>query len=76
MQQGSPLLIGAGVVRSQQRKQIALSLIGNHLDDVGQVLAFRGELDERPLAEVSNFDALENVTAPFEKLCQVSPGGA
>ena len=23
-------------------------LIGNHLDDVGQVLAFRGELDDRP----------------------------
>ena len=40
MQQGSTLLIGTGVVRSQQRKQIALGLIGNHLDDVGQVLSF------------------------------------
>ena len=46
VQQGSPLLIGTGVVRSQQRKQIALGLIGNHLDDVGQVLSFGGELDD------------------------------
>ena len=36
MQQGSALLIGTGVVRSQQCQQIALGLIGNHLDDVGQ----------------------------------------
>ena len=42
MQQGSPLLTDTGVVRSQQCKQIAFSLICNHLDDVGQVLAFRG----------------------------------
>jgi hypothetical protein len=49
VQQGSALLIGTGVVRSQQRKEIALGLIGNHLDDVGQVLTFRGELDHGPL---------------------------
>ena len=56
MQQGSPLLIDTGVVRSQQRQQIALGLIGNHLDDVGQVLTLRGELDHGPLVEVSDFD--------------------
>ena len=44
VQQGSPLLIGTGVVRPQQRKQIALGLVGNHLDDVGQVLSFGGSL--------------------------------
>ena len=31
MQQGSPLLLDTGVVRSQQRKQIALGLIGTIL---------------------------------------------
>jgi len=75
MQQGSSLLIGTGVVRSQQRKQIALSLIGNHLDDVGQVLAFRSELDHRPLAEIADLDAFENITAPLEEPCHVSTGG-
>jgi hypothetical protein len=75
MQQGSSLLMGTGVVRSQQRKQIALSLIGNHLDDVGQVLAFRGELDHRPPAEVADLNALENVTASLEESCHVSAGG-
>jgi hypothetical protein len=37
------------IVRSQQRQQIALGLVGNHLDDVGQVLSLCGKLDERPL---------------------------
>jgi hypothetical protein len=37
MQQGSSLLLDAGLVRSQQREQIALGLIRHHLDDVGQV---------------------------------------
>ena len=68
MQQGSPLLIDAGIVRSQQRKQIALGLIGNHLDDVSQVLAFGGELDDGPLVEVSDFDALGNVAALLKQL--------
>ena len=35
-------------MRPQQREQIALRLIGNHLDDVGQVLALRGEPDDGP----------------------------
>ena len=43
VQQGSPLLIGTGVVRPQQGEQIAFGLIGNHFDDVGQVLPFRGK---------------------------------
>ena len=67
MQQGSPLLIDTGVVRSQQCKQIALGLIGNHLDDVGQMLAFGGELDHGPLVEVADFDALGNIAALLEQ---------
>src|SRR5215467_15132364 len=75
MQQGSPLLLDAGVVGSQQRNQIALGLIGNHLDDVGQVLAFGGELDHGPLAEVADLDAFENVAAPLDELRHASTGG-
>jgi hypothetical protein len=51
---------GLGGVRSMR---IALGLISNHLDDVGQMLAFRGKLDDGPLVEVSDFDALGNVAA-------------
>ena len=76
MQQSSALLIGTGVVRSQQRKQIALGLIGNHLDDVGQVLSFGGELDDGPLVEVSDFDALGNAATLLEELRDVGAGGA
>ncbi len=69
-------MIDTGVVRSQQRKQIALGLIGDHLYDVGQVLTFRGELDHGPLAEVSDFDALGNVAALLEELRHPSTGCA
>ena len=67
MEQGSALLIDPGVVSSQERHQIALGLIGDHLDDVGQVLAFCGELDHGPLAEVSDLDALGDVAALVEQ---------
>src|SRR5215216_1816862 len=76
MQQGSALLIGTGVVRSQQRKHIALGLIGNHLDDVGQVLSFGCELDDGPLVEVSDFDPLGNSAALLEELRRASTGYA
>jgi len=48
-------------VRPQERKQIALGLIGDHLDDVGQVLAFARELHHGTLVEFSHLDALGNV---------------
>jgi hypothetical protein len=67
MQQGSPLLIDAGVVRPQQRKEIALDLIGNHLNDVCEVLTFRGELDHGPLVEFSDFGALGNLATLVEE---------
>ena len=58
MQQGSPLLLDAGVVRAQQGQQIAFGLVRNHLDDIGQVLAFGSELDHGPLVKVADFDTL------------------
>src|SRR5258708_4364326 len=74
MQQGSTLWSDTGVGRSQKRKQIAVGLIGDHLDDVGQVLAFRGELDHGRLVEVADFDALGNVAALLEELRYASAG--
>ena len=59
----SSLLIGTSVMRSQQCKQMAFGLIGNHLDDVGQVLPFRGEPDDGPLVEVPDFDRRGKVLA-------------
>jgi len=66
MQQGSPLLNDTGIVRPQQHKKIALGLISSHLDDVGQMLEFRGD-DHGPLVEFADFDALGNVAALVEE---------
>ena len=76
MQEGSALLLGAQVVRPQQREQIALGLIGDHLDDVGQVLAFCGELDDGVLVEVAHFDELGNVAAVLDEPRQTSVRGS
>jgi hypothetical protein len=63
VQQRSSFLVGSGVVRPQERKQIAFGVVGNHLDDVSQVFALGGELDHGTLTEVSDLDALGNVAA-------------
>ena len=50
MQECSTFLRGSPIVRAQEGKQIALGLVGEHLDQVGQMLALAGELDEGLLA--------------------------
>jgi transposase len=62
--------------RSLMRRHRPLRLIGNHLDDVGQVLSFGCELDDGPLVEVSDFDALGNAAALLEELRHASTGCA
>jgi hypothetical protein len=52
------LLIGARVVRPQQRDRSTLRLIGNHLNDVSQALASCGVLDNGPFVEIWDFDTL------------------
>src|SRR6516162_9179179 len=76
MQQGSPLLLDAGIVRAQQRQQIAFGLVRNHLDDVGQVLAFGSELDHGPPVKVTDFDTLGKFLALRGELRHASAGGA
>src|SRR5919197_4994490 len=60
-QQRSAFLLGTQIVRAQVGKQVALGLIGVHLDDVCQMLAFSGEFDHGSLAEVSDFHARRDV---------------
>jgi hypothetical protein len=50
-------------------------LIGNHLDDVGQVLTL-GSNDYGPLAQFSDFDAFGNVAALGEELAHARPSFA
>ena len=60
-------LIGTGVVRSQQRKQIALGLAGD-----ASTMSVRcrsvGELDDSLLVEISDLDAFGNVMRRSEEL--------
>src|ERR1017187_6482945 len=76
MQERASLLFGTGVVRPQQREQIALGLIGDHLDDVRQVFALGGEFDHSTLTEVSDLDALGNVAAFVDEPGQAVTCGA
>ena len=47
LEKRSSFLPGSSVVRSHQAEQIALGLIGEHFDQVGQVFAFRRQFDHR-----------------------------
>jgi hypothetical protein len=57
MQERSAFLLGPRVMGVQEVQQIALGLIGEHLDDVGQMLSLGGEFDHSLLAQVSDFHA-------------------
>ena len=46
VEEGAALVVGAGVVRAEQGEEVALGLVGDHLDEVGEVLALGGELDD------------------------------
>jgi len=50
--------------------QIALDLVGDHLDDIGQMLALGGELDHGTLTEIADLDALGNVAALVDEPAQ------
>src|ERR1035438_8312137 len=76
MQERASLLFGTGVVKPQQREQIALGLIGDHLDDVRQVFALGGEFDHGTLTEVSDLGALGNVAAFVDEPGQAVTCGA
>lgn len=58
VQERSAFLLGPPVMRLQEVQQIALGLVGEHLDEVGQVLALGGKLDEGVLAEIADFHTL------------------
>lgn len=54
----APLFIAARVVWPEKRQEVALGLKGEHLDEVRQVLALGGELDDGAVAHVTAFDSL------------------
>jgi hypothetical protein len=56
VEQRPALLVGAGVVGAQQREEVALGLVCHHLEEVDQVLALRGELNDGPVADISHLD--------------------
>jgi len=50
-----PSFVGcARIVRRHEPDEIALSLEGDHLEQVGQMLALRGELDHRAIDDLSH----------------------
>ncbi len=51
LDEGSPLVLDAGVFVAEETEQVALDLVGDHLEDGRQVLPFGGEFDDRPAAE-------------------------
>ena len=75
LQQCAAVVVGARVVRSQQCEEVALGLVGNHLDDVSQVLALRGELDDSTVAEISDLDALWKIAALVDELGDTRTSG-
>src|SRR3990172_5500127 len=61
------LVVAASVVRAQERQEVALGLVREHLDEVRQMLAFGGELDDGTVADVTDLDSLgECAAAPPE----------
>src|SRR3990172_9732969 len=57
------LVVAARVVRAQERQEVALGLVREHLDEVRQMLALGGELDDDAVAHVTDFDSLRERAA-------------
>ena len=58
VEERTSLFLGAGIVRLEHGHQLALGLVGHHLDEIAEVLAFGGQLDDRPLAGVLDLDTM------------------
>jgi len=74
MQQRAPLVVAAGVVGPEEGQQVTFGLVGNHLDEVGQVFTFRGQLDHGAGTEVADFHPWRDAAAPGEQLGEALPG--
>ncbi len=57
LEEGAALLLSAAVVGSEEAEQITLGLVGDHLEQVGEVLAFDGELDDVGVDDFLDRDA-------------------
>src|SRR5207244_6381560 len=60
-------VVGTVIVRGNSADEIALDLVRDHLEDVGQVLALSGELDDRAASTFADGDATgDPVSTTFE----------
>src|ERR1035437_10001268 len=73
VQEGAPLFVAANVVWSEKRQEVALGLKGEHLDEVREVLALGGELDDGTRAHLTDFDALRECVASPQELGELVP---
>lgn len=76
MQECSTLLLSSPILRTHEGKQIALGRVGEHLDQVCQMLAFTGELDQGLLAEVADVPAMGSPASLIEERAPPLASGA
>ena len=72
----SAFLLGPQIMWAQEVHQIALGLIGEHLDEVGQVLTFGGESDHGLFAKIADLNTCKKATTLVEEFAQSVPSGA
>jgi len=60
----APFVLGTGVVRCQRAHEFGLGLVGDHLEEVGQMLALGGELHDRARDDLCHWDAARHLGAP------------
>jgi hypothetical protein len=67
VEKGPSLLVGPRVVWADERQEVALALIGEHLDQVREVLALRGELDDGTFGDLADLDPLGKLATAIEE---------
>ena len=75
-QQGASFLLNACIVRLEKGQQVALGLESKHLDNVGEVLAFGGELDHGACADVGDLHPPRERAPRGEELGEALAGRA
>lgn len=71
MDESSSLVVDAGVFGADLGEQVTFNLVSDHLDDIGQVLAFCGEFDDSVFGEFVDFDASWNFAALLQESIQL-----
>jgi hypothetical protein len=75
LHEGAALVVGAPVVGRDGADEIALDLVGHHLEQVRVVLALGGELDHLALGPLPHGDPTRDGSAPPLELHRLGDGG-